>query len=410
MAEPAARPRDSFAVYLVKSFMARKSYRPDLPGAARALEDTCDYALLQGDGYGLKILCVRAAGGKGSLPTRDALLAIGHGLRAPITPDGKDRPAPPVLFQIMEIDGGGSEKQPIKLGPGINLHVYHIDTGAGKIASNLPLNGALAESGFIGKLLRAPRLEDAALHRLAEPAAFVKPTRPWLTYTLLALMAAAFVAEILFALGPLRDLIGLDSRTLVALGAANKKIILVYGEGWRLVTAAFLHGNIVHLLLNGLALLCGGVLLENILGRVWFAGFFTLGLIGGGLMGLAFNSDQAVVVGASGAVMALFALIFICSRRFAHGRDRAGLQRAAMGVLIPSMLPIAVGGLSIDVAGHIGGMLAGALGGAALFACWPRRHARPPAAWLAWLVTFAGAATLLYGVAMVLTHYRAFIA
>ena len=39
-----------------------------------------------------------------------------------------------------------------------------------------------------------------------------------------------------------------------------------------MISAAFLHGDLIHLALNGLMLLWGGSLLERMLGRAWWSG------------------------------------------------------------------------------------------------------------------------------------------
>ena len=121
------------------------------------------------------------------------------------------------------------------------------------------------------------------------------------------------------------------------------------------------------------------------------------GALGGSLLSLAFNPDSLVSVGASGAVMGLFAAMLVASFRFPSGAERTGLQMAAIYVLLPSLLPLAsvFKGQRVDYAAHFGGAIAGAALAFVLLKIWP--HDEPHPRWrgvaavaaLAGLVAFA---------------------
>lgn len=89
-------------------------------------------------------------------------------------------------------------------------------------------------------------------------------------------------------------------------------------EPWQFLSHGFLHGGIAHLLLNGLALLMFGSLLEQVWGSRRFVLFFLLCVIGGGLaqwwwVGVPEGNQVSVTLGASGGVfgvLAAFALLF----------------------------------------------------------------------------------------------------
>ena len=51
---------------------------------------------------------------------------------------------------------------------------------------------------------------------------------------------------------------------------------LASGEWWRLFSAPLLHGGPIHIALNGVALFFAGVVLENVIGRAWFAAVFAV--------------------------------------------------------------------------------------------------------------------------------------
>lgn len=74
---------------------------------------------------------------------------------------------------------------------------------------------------------------------------------------------------------------------------------------WQLVTYAFLHGNVLHLLVNVIGLMSFGPVLERKWGRVVFLTCYLLAAIVGGAW-QATMGDRPVV-GASGALFGLFA-------------------------------------------------------------------------------------------------------
>lgn len=78
------------------------------------------------------------------------------------------------------------------------------------------------------------------------------------------------------------------------------------GEVWRLFASAFLHGGILHLLVNMLALWSFGPLLESLLGVRRYVLLYGLSALGGALAS-AFLGSGVWSVGASGAIWGLMA-------------------------------------------------------------------------------------------------------
>lgn len=77
---------------------------------------------------------------------------------------------------------------------------------------------------------------------------------------------------------------------------------------WQPVTYMFLHGGVMHLLLNMLALWMFGSALENYWGTNYFLKYYFLTGIGAGLCNaLLTPNSPAVIIGASGAVYGLLA-------------------------------------------------------------------------------------------------------
>ncbi|APX33713.1 rhomboid family intramembrane serine protease [Brachybacterium sp. P6-10-X1] len=156
---------------------------------------------------------------------------------------------------------------------------------------------------------------------------------------------------------------------------------IVYGLGlfvpgyamampWTFLTAGFLHGGIMHLLLNMYALYVVGQYLEPTMGHARFAGVYVTSLLGGhtAVYLIADPMSQAWysgTLGASGGVFGLFAAMFIVNRRL-------GGQTAQIVVLIALNLVITFTFPNISWQGHLGGLVVGGLLTAALFALRPK--------------------------------------
>jgi rhomboid protease GluP len=62
-----------------------------------------------------------------------------------------------------------------------------------------------------------------------------------------------------------------------------------------------------------------GYVLENLAGRAWLVALFVMGGLGGSAISVALNPITLTSVGASGAIMALFAVGLISSFRVSSG-------------------------------------------------------------------------------------------
>ena len=139
------------------------------------------------------------------------------------------------------------------------------------------------------------------------------------------------------------------------------------GEYYRLLTSAFLHGGIVHLLLNMYALYLFGPQLEAALGRLRFIVLYVVSALGGSALSYAFASPVQPSLGASGAVFGLLGAYLVINRRL--GRDNTAVLmllaiNLAYGFLVPN----------IDWRAHLGGLLTGAAVAAAIAYAPPHRR------------------------------------
>lgn len=141
---------------------------------------------------------------------------------------------------------------------------------------------------------------------------------------------------------------------------------LVFDEPWRVLSYGLLHGNLVHLTFNSVALWGLGRLAEVVFGPTRMLLLFFLSVLGGGLLSQLGSAPLAV--GASGGVFGLMGALAVFGLR-----GRAEMPRRLRHVftrrLVPWILLNLVIGLAlpfIDNLGHLGGLAAGALGGMTL--------------------------------------------
>ena len=127
------------------------------------------------------------------------------------------------------------------------------------------------------------------------------------------------------------------------------------GEWYRLVTAGFLHGGLIHLAFNMYILWFLGNLLEPSLGSVRFAALYFASLLSGSLGALLLSFD-ARTVGASGAIYGLMGAAFVM--QYARGVDP---MQSGIGPLILINLAISFVLPNVSLGGHIGGLVGGAL-------------------------------------------------
>ena len=126
------------------------------------------------------------------------------------------------------------------------------------------------------------------------------------------------------------------------------------GEVYRLLTSAFLHGGIFHLLLNMYAIYMFGPHIESALGRVRFTALYLVSALGGSALSYAFAAPNQPSLGASGAVFGLLGAFLVVSRK---------LRRDTTSVLVLLAINFGYGFLvpRVDWRAHLGGLVAGAL-------------------------------------------------
>jgi rhomboid protease GluP len=318
----------------------------------------------------------------------------------------------PVSIGVIEV-GPSSTQQPVRLAPfkrasllaKVVPFAMTVATRSGEVWSsdgNWFTKGRY--HGFVEKLLTSPREADADL--MPPDIAIAPSSYPVITVAILAVLCAIFAAEIIYGIGPHKALEPTIA-TLVAFGGLSHDLVLQSGQWYRLFSAPFLHVNFGHLAMNAIALFVAGRSLEGLIGRAWFGAVYVISALCGSLLSLVLNPVSVIAVGASGAIMGLFAAMLIVSWRFPPGVIRTGLQKNAVYVLIPSLLPLAnaLKGHKVDYAAHFGGAIGGALIGFILLTVWPQADPWPQFRKVAAAIAVAGIIVLAYPVTAVLANY-----
>lgn len=197
---------------------------------------------------------------------------------------------------------------------------------------------------------------SATVRQVTTPAGGTPIGKPVVTYTLIGLTAAIFLLQ--FALG-INEVASDWGMWPVG--------ISVGGEWWRLLTAAFLHGSLLHIAFNMYVLFALGPTLERILGHGRYLTLYILAALGGGVASYVFSDLRTVSVGASGAIFGLMGALIVAGRRLRYDITQ---------VVILLAINVAIGFFSpgVDWRAHFGGLVTGAVV-AAIFVL-PARHHR----------------------------------
>ena len=308
---------DTFCTYLARQLIAKQGYAIGLVDEAAPLAENCDIALMHHDGYSLTLVCLidrETNPGKTFDLTPEAVSDIG---KACLQHTGRiHRAKMPVKIQIMEVgpqDATARERlkpmRPSSIFSKVQPSGWIVDPSNNTVWNNSLFGSWMPPARFIRKLMSSPR--ETGLTAPAAPvaaAAHVEPGFPYLTTAIIAVLCAIFAAEILFGVSAWTGMLQPSIATLLAFGGIYQPLVM-QGEWFRLFSGPLLHADALHLALNCVALYISGRILEGLVGRAWLAALFVMGAICGALFSLAFNPVNLVSVGASGAVMALFAAL-----------------------------------------------------------------------------------------------------
>ena len=177
-----------------------------------------------------------------------------------------------------------------------------------------------------------------------------KQKKPIVTYILIGINILVFL--LMYLLGKGSE----DSRTLLNFGASHPDLIKA-GEYYRLITSAFIHIGLIHLVFNVYALYIIGTQLESYLGKIKYLIIYLFSALTGNLLSMLFF--DGISAGASGAVFGLLGSMIYFGYHY-----RVFLGSVVRSQIIPLIIfNLFLGFIStgINNAAHIGGLIGGFL-------------------------------------------------
>lgn len=182
------------------------------------------------------------------------------------------------------------------------------------------------------------------------------PHARFTTFMILMINFGLYLAMTVYSMRSGSDAIfDLDGQTLFMFGAKVREAIAL-GQWWRLVTAGFLHGGILHIMMNSWALFDLGAQVEEVYGTSRLIVFYFVSTVSGFMASTWWTPGLSV--GASAGLFGLIGAMIAIGVRHntALGSAiKAMYVRWAVYGLLFGLLP----GLHIDNAAHLGGLAGG---------------------------------------------------
>jgi membrane associated rhomboid family serine protease len=211
------------------------------------------------------------------------------------------------------------------------------------------------------------------LHRPAQQIVAAPGRGLTLTNVLLLVLVAVYGLEVAvagagsFVSGPTADvLVRMGASLGYARVAPGTPIIgIAAGQEWRLATAIFLHGSLIHLAMNGYALWAFGNIVETEIGRARYIAIFVVGGLFASTASFVFGLQNVPGVGASGAIFAVLGAFFgYAWRRRELEFYQARIRNVVVLIVINALFAFQIS--SIDWRAHAGGFVAGVVLGLAV--------------------------------------------
>ena len=178
----------------------------------------------------------------------------------------------------------------------------------------------------------------------------MKTKKPIITLSLIIINVIIFT--LMYLLGNGSE----NTKTLINFGA-NYVALTKSGEYYRLLTSAFLHIGVIHLLLNMYSLYIIGTQIEYFYGKIKYSIIYLFSALMGSLFTIVLSSENTVAAGASGAIFGLLGSMLYFGYHY-----RGYIGNAIIGQIIPVIiLNLFIGFTTpgIGNAAHIGGLIGG---------------------------------------------------
>jgi len=175
-------------------------------------------------------------------------------------------------------------------------------------------------------------------------------TKYKITYTIILINIIVYLLEIINS----RRLFNIDIYTLVEMGA-KYNILIENGEFYRLITAGFLHGGIMHLFFNMSALNIIGKEVEEVYGTKKYILIYVFSLLGASVFSYLFS--KGISVGASGAIFGLLGAMLIFGFKNKKKIGKLYIKNIIETILLNILIGITIP--NIDNFAHMGGLVLG---------------------------------------------------
>jgi rhomboid protease GluP len=180
------------------------------------------------------------------------------------------------------------------------------------------------------------------------------------TIAIVIVNVIVFAAELMGTMhagaGGLSILWGMDSATTYRLGASEGISIFVKHEWYRLVTAMFLHGGLIHIGFNMMVLMDLGPIVEEVYGSArYFFMYMVCGIFSFAVS--AYTGHYSV--GASGAILGMAGVLIAITTKRGGIQMKEMRSRLISWVVTIFLIGLVFRGLQTDNMAHLGGLAAG---------------------------------------------------
>ena len=145
-------------------------------------------------------------------------------------------------------------------------------------------------------------------------------------------------------------------------GSMFGPLIALNHEYWRFVTPIFIHYGLMHFAINSVILYYMGQQVEAIYGHGRFFLIYLLSGVMGNVLGFAFNDMNVQAAGASTSLFGIFGAFIVLG---IHFKNNPGIQAMVRQFSLFIVLNLVFGlfDQTIDMYGHVGGLIGGILMG-----------------------------------------------
>ncbi|MBR1718553.1 MAG: rhomboid family intramembrane serine protease [Bacilli bacterium] len=170
-----------------------------------------------------------------------------------------------------------------------------------------------------------------------------KEKTPYVTYLIMFINLLVFL------------LCNIDNSYVAKLSILNN----INDEYYRVITSGFTHVDIFHIFFNMYALYIIGSQIESFIGRFKYSIVYLGSLVASSMLSMAFLPDNTYSLGASGAIFGLFGSLLVFGYHYRVYLGTALRSQIVPIIILNLMLGFMIPG--IDIASHIGGLVAGLL-------------------------------------------------